>query len=45
MKKLKPHADFLFEVGVLNRTPRSGFRHLGGWRQYIYVELHMLVLF
>ena len=35
MRKLKPYADFLFEVGILNKTPRSGFRHLGGWSQSI----------
>jgi putative hydrolase of HD superfamily len=31
MKKLelKPIADFLFEVGMLKRTPRSGFQFLG----------------
>jgi putative hydrolases of HD superfamily len=39
MKNLKRYADFLFEVGVLNRTPRSGFRHLGGWRQSISEHL------
>jgi putative hydrolases of HD superfamily len=35
MQKLKPYVNFLFEVGVLNRTPRSGFRHLGGWKQSV----------
>lgn len=39
MKNLKPYASFLFEVGVLNRTPRSGFRHLGGWKQSISEHL------
>lgn len=39
MKKLKPYADFLFEVGVLNRTPRAGFRHLGGWEQSVSEHL------
>jgi putative hydrolase of HD superfamily len=34
-KKLKPYANFLFEVGALANTPRSGLRHLGGWRQSI----------
>jgi putative hydrolase of HD superfamily len=33
--KLKPYANFLFEAGVLNRTPRSGFRHLSGWQQSV----------
>ncbi|MCX5872066.1 MAG: HD domain-containing protein [Deltaproteobacteria bacterium] len=27
--ELKPIADFLFEVGMLKRTPRSGFQFLG----------------
>ena len=35
MKKLKRLANFLFEVGVLQRTPRSGARHLAGWDQSI----------
>jgi putative hydrolases of HD superfamily len=39
MKNLKPYANFLFEVGVLSRTPRTGFRHLGGWRQSIAEHL------
>ena len=39
MKNLKPYANFLFEVGVLNRTPRSGFRHLGGWKQSVSEHL------
>lgn len=39
MKKLKPYANFLFEVGVLNRTPRTGFRHLGRFQQSISEHL------
>lgn len=39
IKKLKPYANFLFEVGVLSRTPRSGFRHLGGFRQSVSEHL------
>lgn len=39
MKNLRPYANFLFEVGVLNRTPRSGFRHLGGWDQSVAEHL------
>ena len=39
MNNLKPYANFLFEVGVLNRTPRSGFRHLGGWDQSVSEHL------
>lgn len=34
-RELKPYANFLFEVGVLFRTPRSGFRHLNGWPQSV----------
>lgn len=29
MPTLKPIANFLYEVGMLNRTPRSGFQFLG----------------
>ncbi|OGH46967.1 MAG: hypothetical protein A3A51_01155 [Candidatus Levybacteria bacterium RIFCSPLOWO2_01_FULL_39_10] len=39
MKRLKPYADFLFEVGALSRTPRSGFRHLGSFDQSISEHL------
>lgn len=39
MKKLKPYVNFLFEVGVLNKTPRSGFRHLGGLDQSVSEHL------
>src|SRR5665213_2375831 len=38
--KLKPYANFLFEIGVLERTPRSGLRrHLGGWPQSVSEHL------
>lgn len=43
MKKLKPYADFLYEVGILNQTPRSGFRHLGGYRQSISEHNHRML--
>lgn len=43
MKKLKPYADFLYEVGILNLTPRSGFRHLGGHRQSISEHNHRML--
>ena len=39
MKKLKAYANFLFEAGVLNRTQRAGFRHLGGWSQSVSEHL------
>lgn len=38
-KSLKPYANFFFEAGILARTPRSGFRHLGGWDQSIAEHL------
>ncbi len=43
MKKLKPYADFLYEVGILNLTPRSGFRHLGGYRQSVAEHTHRML--
>ena len=38
-KNYKAFANFLFEAGVLARTPRSGFRHLGSWRQSVAEHL------
>ncbi|MFA5932617.1 MAG: HD domain-containing protein [Microgenomates group bacterium] len=38
-KTLKPYANFLFEVGILAKTPRSGFRHLDGLNQSISEHL------
>lgn len=32
---LKPIADFLFEVGMLKRTPRSGFQFLGSGNETV----------
>ncbi|MFH0824251.1 MAG: HD domain-containing protein [Pseudomonadota bacterium] len=32
---IKPIADFLFEVGMLKRTPRSGFQFLGTGRESV----------
>jgi putative hydrolases of HD superfamily len=32
---LKPIADFLFEVGMLKRTPRSGFQFLGTGKETV----------
>lgn len=37
--KLKPYANFLFEAGILAKTPRSGFRHLDGWHQSVAEHL------
>lgn len=38
-KSLKAYANFLFEAGVLARTPRAGFRHLGNWKQSVAEHL------
>lgn len=35
MSSLKPIANFLYEVGMLNRTPRSGFQFLGSGEQSV----------
>jgi putative hydrolases of HD superfamily len=43
MKKLKPYVDFLYEVGILNLTPRSGLRHLGGYKQSIAEHNHRML--
>ena len=43
MEKLKPYVDFLYEVGILNLTNRSGFRHLGGWKQSIAEHTHRML--
>ena len=39
LNKLKPYADFFFEVGILANTTRSGFRHLGNWKQSVSEHL------
>jgi putative hydrolase of HD superfamily len=36
---LRSIANFLFEVGMLNRTPRSGFQFLGSGRQSVAEHL------
>lgn len=38
-RKPSTYADFFYEIGVLNNTPRSGFRFLGGVRQSISQHL------
>lgn len=43
MKKVKPYVDFLYESGILNLTPRSGFRHLGGYKQSIADHNHRML--
>ncbi len=42
MKKqdLKPIADFLYEVGILSKTPRSGFHFLGSGKQSVAEHLN-----
>ncbi|MBI2444098.1 MAG: HD domain-containing protein [Candidatus Magasanikbacteria bacterium] len=35
MSTLKPIANFLYEVGMLNKTPRSGFHFLGSGEQSV----------
>lgn len=35
MNNFKPIANFLYEVGMLNRTPRSGFQFLGSGDQSV----------
>ncbi len=35
----KPYAKFLYEVGALAQTARTGFRHLGNWRQSVSEHL------
>lgn len=34
-ENLKPVVDFLFEVGILSKTPRSGFHFLGSGQQSV----------
>lgn len=42
MKKIKPYVNFLYEAGILNLTPRSGLRHLGGYRQSVAEHTHRM---
>lgn len=41
--KLTPIADFLFEVGMLAKTPRSGFYFLGSGEQSVAEHIHRVV--
>lgn len=34
-KKKSPIANLFYEAGILNKTPRTGFRHLGRWNQSV----------
>lgn len=42
-KKEASLADFLFEVGILSQTPRSGFFFLGSGRQSVAEHVHRSV--
>lgn len=39
-KDLKSIADFLFEIGILSKTPRSGFHFLGSGEQSVAEHVH-----
>lgn len=43
MKKLDPIVDFLFEVGILSKTPRSGFFFLGSGEQSVAEHINRVV--
>lgn len=39
-RDLKPIANFLFEVGILSKTPRTGFHFLGSGQQSVAEHIH-----
>src|SRR3990167_838299 len=39
-KDIKPIINFLFEVGILSKTPRSGFHFLGSGEQSVAEHVH-----
>jgi putative hydrolase of HD superfamily len=44
MKKgTKPIVDFLFEIGILSKTPRSGFHFLGSGQQSVAEHVHRVM--
>jgi len=43
MKKLKTIANFLYEVGILSKTPRSGFHFLGSGEQSVAEHINRVV--
>jgi putative hydrolase of HD superfamily len=43
MKKLKSIANFLYEVGILSKTPRSGFHFLGSGEQSVAEHTNRVV--
>lgn len=40
---VKPIVDFLFEVGILSKTPRSGFHFLGSGEQSVSEHINRVV--
>lgn len=40
---LKPVVNFLFEVGILSKTPRSGFHFLGSGEQSVAEHVHRVL--
>lgn len=42
-KNVKPIVDFLFEVGILSKTPRSGFHFLGSGEQSVSEHINRVV--
>jgi putative hydrolases of HD superfamily len=42
-KEMKSIANFLFEVGILSKTPRSGFHFLGSGTQSVAEHIHRVV--
>ena len=43
MQDTKPIVNFLFEVGILSQTPRSGFHFLGSGRQSVAEHVHRVM--
>lgn len=42
-KETKSIADFLFEIGILSKTPRTGFHFLGSGEQSVAEHVHRVV--
>lgn len=42
-RDIKPIVDFLFEVGILSKTPRSGFHFLGSGEQSVAEHINRVV--
>jgi putative hydrolase of HD superfamily len=43
MDDLRPVANFLFEIGILNHTPRSGYNFIGAGRQSVAEHIHRVI--